>query len=410
MADTSVETAVNANLHDLQGTWGPYWHDTLRGTAIFVTSTQNLSRVITTDAGVSWINTAITSGQNMRNVAVFSDREVPGLSTDLLSFAWLNAASNEVRFRTIDLGDGTLGTERVIDSGVTIGAARVAHIALTKAANGDLGVAFVTGTEIEFYVSTDGGENWTKKADVFESATEADYCMLFPADVDDGDMVAIFWDISASEISLKMFDASADTWTETTISGGITMTSSVANMSMDGAVRISDKHVLMFAHTATDDTGDDVLTWDLTVDSIASPTVIAKTNILTNTAESGQGCMLVVNQTSGSIKDDVHVAIIVGNPTWNSTTDMKIFKSTDGMGTWDSGTTYQEAAADDIRMCSSGRIVHDSGGFFQPIFYNDDLSELFVNLPNDIPMAAVAAAASLVYHSINQAMRALRAR
>ena len=40
---------------------------------------------------------------------------------------------------------------------------------------------------------------------------------------------------------------------------------------MDAAVRLSDKHILLAAHSSMDNAGDDLLTWDITVASIAIP-------------------------------------------------------------------------------------------------------------------------------------------
>ena len=181
-----------------------------------------------------------------------------------------------------------------------------------------------------------------------------------------------------------MWDDSAGTWTETSISGS--MTADSVHVNMDGSVRHSDNHILMAVHSNDDNAGDDLLTWDLTVDSIASPTVTAKTNVFTNQSESAQVSVHINQQNN-----DVRIAHLKGG-TWQSTVDVVFHISTDGMGTWGSEQAYSEAAADDLRLCPAGRTVGDAGGRYQPAFYDDDGSDIFVNEVNDIEIAAVAGA------------------
>jgi hypothetical protein len=246
--------------------------------------------------------------------------------------------------------------------------------------NGNLLVAFSTQVEIECYRSIDSGANWTDRADVFETATEEDWVLLFPADVDAGDCCALFWDRSANAISVKMYDDSANTWTETAISSG--MTFDALHMNMDGAIRHSDNHLLMAAHSFNDNAFDDIHTWDLTVNSIASPTVTAKTDVVTDQGESAQ-VSVHINQQN----DDVRVAYLKGG-TWEATVDAVYHLSTDDMGTWDAESAYSEAAADDLRLVHAGRTVGDAGGRYQPAFWNDDLNDIFVNETNDVEIAA----------------------
>ncbi|MCH7761634.1 hypothetical protein IIA15_09610 [candidate division TA06 bacterium] len=148
---------------------------------------------------------------------------------------------------------------------------------------------------------------------------------------------------------------------------------------MDGVIRISDKHLLLVAHSNDNNSGDDLLTWDLTVNSIASPTITAKTNIFTDQGSSAQVAM-VINQQN----DDVYVAYLKGG-SWLSLVDVVFHKSTNGMSSWGSELPYSQTT-DDYRILHGGRTISNSGGKIQWVFYDDDDFGILVNLVNDVPI------------------------
>jgi len=388
MADTAVVTNASVDVDASCGLWGPYYINETTGVIISIDNLDDLKFQRTTNGGTSWSETNIKT-ETVNKVAVWFDQETPGDTGTLLHVAWLDdTVLDEVngsgRYRTVDIFDGSLGTERIIfsaDVGTTI---QVLRMGITKTLSGNLLVGYnPEDSVLGCKRSTDGGATWVTRANVLESTAEHDHLLLFPANTGDGDdACAIFWDVSASQISVKMYDESANTWTETSIATG--MIADTAHINMDAAVRHSDNHILLAAHSNDDTTGDDLRTWDLTVDSIVSPTVTAKTNIFTNQGESAQVAMFINQQN-----DDVYVAYLKGG-TWQSTVDTVFHKSTDGMGIWGTEQAYSEAAADDLRRVSSGRTVGNSGGFYQPAFYNDDLFDIFVNLVNDVAIAAAA--------------------
>jgi len=387
MADTLVETDVTSLLDSRNGLWGPYWININTAIIVFSNGANDLKFARTTDKGATWATTEIEAG-TVGSIAAWYDKETPGDNGTLVHIAWLDftdaGGSEDAKYVTVNVLDGTVGTIRTIDGGLTLTILEM-RIAITKTVNGNLIVAFSSNTEIECYRSTDAGANWTDRADVFETTTEEDFVLLFPADVDAGDAAALFWDRSADVISVKMYDDSANTWTETSISGS--MFDDPTHIGMDGAIRHSDNHLLMAAHSDEDTTTDDILTWELTVNSIASPTVTAQTNVVTDQAESGQVSVFINQQN-----DDVYVAYLKGG-TWEATVDVVFHISTDDMSTWGTEQAYSESAADDFRLVQAGRTVGNDGGRYQPSFYDDDQTDIYVNETNDVEIAAVSAAA-----------------
>lgn len=382
MADTTVSTAVSSVLDDRDVLWGPYWVSPSIGYIIYVNSYSDLSYARTTNSGNTWSLTTIEKGTCVKASCWF-DKETPDISGNKLHITWLDSATNDCYYRNLDLSTNTLGTKRTVDSTITVDTAPLNNrICITKSLSGNILVAFSTQTEIECYKSTDEfATSPTNISDVYETATEEDYCLLFPANTgDNNDAAAIFWDRSANIISLKMYDDSANSWSETTIASSVF--ESINYRNIDGAVRHSDNHILIAFHSNDDTTTDDLMTYDLTPNSIASPTVTAKTNVFTDQAESAQ-VGIIINQQN----DDVYVAHLKGG-TWLTSVDVVFHKSTDDMSTWGTEQSYSEAAADDNRLVSGGRTVGNAGGRIQWVWYNDDLTDLFINEVNDIEISS----------------------
>ncbi len=378
MADKLVTGQTESLIDESQALWGPYWLDKDVGVIIFNDAGEDPNRSLTEDGGQNWSESEIRAGQSVA-IACWFDRETPGDTGTLIHVVMADLTSSTIFYQTVDVTDGSLGTERTVDSGVTVDADTANNrLAITKTVNGNLLIAFSTQTEIECYRSVDAGENWTDRADVFEAVGESDVVLLFPADVDSGDACALYWDTSQNQISIKMYDDSANTWSLGTLIDSATADATQVNM--DGAIRHSDSHLLMAFHSAAASAGDNFQTYDLTVDSVASPTVTSKGNLFSAT-NGNFLCAMLINQQN----DDVYVAWQTGSPF--TLVDTVFKKSTDGMGAWGSEQAYSENTADDLRRVQAGRTVGDDGGRYQPVFYNDDIFDIFVNLNNDIEFA-----------------------
>jgi len=384
MADTTVDSAAEGELDQKRGLWGPYWSDKDTGVIIFIDDGTDLHFRRTTDAGAGWSSETTIKAGSIMGFAAYADMEVPGDSGTLIHIAYLDdTATDTVYYRSLDVSDGTLGTEQTITTATIDATPSFNRIAITKAVNGNLLVVFSTQTEGPCYRSTDSGANWTSRTDPIENPASEDFITLYPADVDDGDCVILFGDRGAEEMSIKMYDDSANTWTETSVG---TFEQNFDEHYFDAAIRLSDKHLLVALWNIADLSTSDLNTYDITVDSIASPTVTAKTDVVTNQDESAY-CGMIINQQN----DDVYVAYAKGG-TLNSSTDVVFHKSDDDMATWETESAYSEDTADDIRLIHGGRSVTSLGGRIQFSWFNDDLNDIFVNLTNDIEITASAVA------------------
>ncbi|KKK46354.1 hypothetical protein LCGC14_3164010, partial [marine sediment metagenome] len=108
--------------------------------------------------------------------------------------------------------------------------------------------------------------------------------------------------------------------------------------------------------------------------------------IITDTAEYAL-VSVFVNQAN----DDIYVAYAGGT---DFTTLVKVFYqlSQNGGANWDGQAAMQANLEDDERWISCGAVKKVWGGKFQPVWFNDDLNDLFTNTDNGISIAAVVAA------------------
>lgn len=375
MADTLVETNVIANLDDV-GLFGPYWIDTQTAIIIFLSGGDDLSFSRTTDGGVNWSTTEIQSGTT-KQVSAWFDQETPNDNGILVHLAWIDQDDSEAKYVTVDVSDATISTIRTVASGLTVNNSKLFNkVGITKTISGNILYTYSTNEETDSLKSIDNFSTaGTSIANLFQSPTDQDHILIFPSNTgDDNDAATILWDRSANQIKLRMYDDSADTWTNTFIVNAIDFQ---RQKMMDASVRHSDRHIILAAHSNHDDSTDDLLTFDLTVDSIASPTITAKTNIFTNQAESGEVAVLINQQN-----DDIYISYLKG-VTWNVSVNVVFHKSDNGMSTWGAQQPYSEVT-DDYRLVHGGRTVGNSGGRVQWSFFDDDQIDIYVNLVNDI--------------------------
>jgi len=379
-ADTQVAVG-DTSLYSKNALYGPFWMDTDKSVITYINSSQDMYYASTTDSGATWSSSLVSLGTVKHAVSWF-DQQTTGDSGNLVHMAWIDLADTSFHYASVDISDGSISTVQTIAGSLTVADTTSHRTAITKTVSGNLIACFSTLSEIGCYRSTDNGVNWTSRADAYETASENDWLMLFPANTGDNDDVAgIFWDRSADELSIKMYDESVNSWTETLIS--TSMADSDSYINMGASVRHSDNHILLVAWNAFDTPTADLLSWDLTVDSIASPSVTAKAALLTDQIDAAQAGM-VINQQN----DDVYLAYAKG-PLFATSVDVVYKKSTDGMGTWGSETAYSETVSDDFRAVDGGGTIDNDGGYIQFSFFNDDTNEILVNLNNDVAIAAM---------------------
>lgn len=381
MADTTVNTSVNALHYRRSVRAGPVWISPSVG-YVFLDAGNELAYQKTSDGGATWASAVTINSGNPISISVWYDKWTPVDRGALIHIAYTEADNDDVFYRNLDTSDDSLSTEATVFAGVSFvnGNWDEGTIDIVKSRGGNLYIAFWgdASGEYGFYRSIDGGTTWVSRANVADG-NEADGVLLMPGNETDGDdILCVYWDRSADELSLKTYDNSGDSWSETSIA--TSMADSAVYYQMAAVPRHTDNHTILMVWSELDTATADLRVWDIEDNS----SITAMTDVVSNLAESA-GVAVLINQQNS----DIYVAYLKGG-TWQATVDVKYKKSTDGGTTWGDETSYSEASADDIRALWAGISIGDEGGNFQPMFYNHDLADMFVNLVNDVRIAASA--------------------
>lgn len=388
MADTKAADDMSS-ISSSGRVWGPFWTTSLRGAFFAVDVSLDFSAYFTTDGGSNWTKNNSEAGTHGRS-AVWFDRQEVGNSGTLAHCVFLNdpgAGSSETfRYANYDISNDTWSAPVTITGSLTLSGAYSCFITGTKAGGLIAGFANPAATQSGAAKSTDGA-SWSAITSPWES-NAGDWAQGVWCDTDDdNDGAILFWDISADAISIKVYDDSGDSWTETAVASSMVEHASLSSWS--AATRLSDGKVIAYAWNAVDSATADLKGWELNINSVASPVVTGLTDVVTDLAESG-GCAVYIDPNSNVI----YCAYLKGG-TWAATVDAKYKSSADGGTTWSVEHVYSDGAAANSQAISAGA-ASALGGQFLPVFCEQTNLDMWVNLVNGAGLAAVTVAGSLM--------------
>lgn len=289
------------------------------------------------DGGFSWTDPVLVRGLggNQTGFCVWYDKWTPGNTGTLIHLAYFEQTGDDVFYRSLDTSSDTLGTEVLIVALTSSAAPANTNITLTRAIGGNLLVGYDIdgGTETGVYRSVDAGANWTVRANVNE-AGGTDYYLFAPGfAADTQDIICVYWDRSASEISRKLYDDSGDAWAETSISGGMTaLASSTAAPQFSICVDDANNKILLAAWSAADTANADLRFW-----SIDEASITEGTNIVLNSADD-QGMVSLALNTGTTTLYAFYGGNSDGSQTFPTAIALYYKTSSDGGATWGAET------------------------------------------------------------------------
>ena len=342
-----------------------------------------------TDSGASWAAAVSIDVEVVVGFDVWFDKWTPGDTGTKIHMAWFGSTADDVWYRTLDTNGDTLGTERVVTALLSAVADSGSHCSVTKARSGLIYVTYDIDNGAETGAKSSSDEFASVNTTVSNPIEAADdLCYLYPANGSDtDDIAAIYFDVSASQVSVKYYDQSANSWAETQI--GTMVSSPVLNVErgiFGASVRHSDGHIIVAFNNKTQaDASSDIEVWDVQVGTGAADTVTVtqKTNIVTDV----DNCTYPGAVT---IRGDGRIYVgYIGTQasTETVTTDAKIYyvRSDDGGVTWSSQQAYGETGNDQVRVWS------DLGGNrqsrFAPVWLATAALDIFVNAGNSVLLA-----------------------
>lgn len=355
-ADATIETNVSSNclgggfnaqhiVRAAAGVW--YW--------FFASATNaDLYYVKSSNYGVTWnAPVLVKSGITLAGLAVWFDKWTPGDSGTVIHLAYYETTTGDVFYRALDTNGDALGTEITVFNGASGAAGANGALAVAKSRAGRILVAYDIdgGTETGFNKSNDYPVTGFGAAlgNPNEGAS-TDYYLLFPGnDADSADMWMVFWDRSANELSLKVYDDSANSWSETSIATGMTdLVASTAVPQFAGAVRNSDGHLLLLAWENADTVNAKLRCWD--VNGAAS--ITEKTNVVTASTDDQAMCALGIDTDADTLYA-FYAGKTDGTETAYSALNVYYKTSANGGTTWGAETLLSGAARPVAFLCAA---------------------------------------------------------
>lgn len=298
-----------------------------------------------TDDGVTWGSPVAIFTGSATQLSVWFDRW-SGISAGLIHVAYTESITDDTFYRTINTeSSDSLSTQTTIFAG--------ASTALT----GALSITRARGGNVFCMVCIDAGaESTTKKllnanvpngawSSALADGTEAgggDQWILLPGwDADNQDIMCFFWDSSADEISRKLYDDSANSWSETSIA--TTMVDALASATFPhfaATVDIANSRNILVAWSGVDLAGADLRCWTVTESSITEVTAVVTDSV------DDQGLCAIGIDTSTGHWYAYYCGASSGVETWNGGVNVYRKVSTDSGTTW--GSEEQVSAISSI--------------------------------------------------------------
>ena len=258
------------------------------------------------------------------------------------------------------------------------------HIHIIKKGDGNLAVIgkfdILTGEDVS-YTSSDGGATWDAIANPYDG--DGDWALVSPGyEIDPADFIVVYFDSDALEFTIKTYDDSLDSWSESAVFTTIVGFNNTIPF-FDGRQRWSNSSTFIPVWNDVDTATADLEGWILTGDAVGGYTFTASALIAEDLNES-YGTGVAIDQQN----DHIYVAYLKGGALFSST-EAQYRRSIDGGVTWEAEVSLTEDVADDYRWIQLSGSIGDDGGEIQGTWANDDLNTLKTNVNTAVSIPAV---------------------
>lgn len=352
---------------------------------VYVDVNNDVVFVKSTDGGWTWSAPTVVFAGTVTNLSIWYDRW-SGINGGLIHCAYTESGGHDTLYRSIDTESAdALGTQTTIFAGTSV--ASGGQLTITRARGGNLycRTCIDAGAEGGFFRSTDVGANWGSRT-INEALATTDQMILMPGfAADDQDIIGIFWDASANEISRQLYDNSANSWAETSIATSMTDTVAAGGHfpHFDAFVDLENSRVVTSAWSAVDAANADLRCWTVTESAITETTA----NIVLNSVDDQMLCNICKNLASGE-----WIAFYCGKSDGSETVGASVNvyskRSGDGGATWSSEAQISNMPVNAKWLGAVPRHRRST-----PVFYYNDVTtdEIRVSLPTAQPRVTAGA-------------------
>ena len=332
--DITIASAPGLSLFDSGGTVNLIQTPTGVLYAVYIDTASDVVFRKSSDNGLTWTVPVVIYAGTAVALATWYDRW-SNISAGLIHCVMSDSANDDTLYRTVNTeSSDALSTTTTIFLGAST--ATTGHLSVTRAVGGNVYCKTVidAGAEGGFYrlpnANVPSGA-WDAARTVDETIAANDAMILLPDfdAADNQDILAIFWDTSASEISRKLYDDSANTWSETSIAGSMTkQTSATSFRSFNASPDIANTQSILVAWSNVDSANADLRCW--TVDS---GTITEVTNVVLNSTDD-QGLAAIALDTATGNWWVFYVGASGGSETFKTAVNIYCKVSTDSGTTW----------------------------------------------------------------------------
>jgi hypothetical protein len=356
---------------------------------IYVDTGSDLAFKKSLDGGQSWSAATVILTGTIVSLAVWYDRW-SSIAAGLIHLAYTDGADGDTKYRTINTeSSDALSTQTIPFAGSSSAAG--GHLSITRAKGGNVYIKTVidAGAEGGFYrlpnANVPAGA-WDAARTVDETIATQDMMMLAPnlTAADTQDIMAVFWDTSANELSRKLYDDSANSWAEASIATSMTKpTQATAFPCAAIAVDLTNSRIFLVAWSAVDSANADLRCWYITDSAITEVT-----NVVLNSTDDQGLCAISIDSITGALTV-FYAGKSDGSETWPTSMNVYVKGSTDTGSTWGAETKMTWEAADTEWMVTCPWVYRGPA----PVAFhkNRTLDEVYINVdPTDPKAVSIA--------------------
>lgn len=363
---------VQANNGDL------YW--------VYIDAQSDVVYTKSTNKGITWTAPVAVSGAiTARALAIWFDRW-SGIAAGKIHCAYTDDTGSDILYASIDTeSSDTVSTPVTVFNGASSASGGALTIWRSRGTNTiRIAGAIDAGAEDGAWSSTDSGATWADTiADPSEGATQDQYFGLPGWNADANDEMIIFIDASANGLSVKRYDDSGNTWTETAIIADGSFTDQVAATAFPHVacfVDIANSRNVIACWNAVDAANQDLRVFVITDSAITETT----TNAVLNATDDCGLVAFAIDTVTGywyvfyGGKSD-------GSETYNTSMMIYYKISTDAGETWGAET----------QLSTQLRTI--AGLWTTPRFSGDFLTAWYNDATNDNEMCSVTVATANLF-------------
>lgn len=357
----------------------------------YIDTAQDIYFKKSTDGGIQWGKPVLVMAIAAESFAIWYDRW-SNISAGLIHVVANDTGADDIVYRTVNTESSDALSTQTAVAALASSTSAAAHTTITRAVGGNVYVKCIIDAAAEggFYrlpnANVPSGA-WDAARTIDEALATGDQMWLLPDydAADTQDVMAIFHDGSANELSRKLYDDSGNSWSETSILTSVAEGALATSFpSIAVAMDIANTRHYLIAWTAVDAASARLRAW--TIDSGA---ITALTDVVSSSTDDQGLAALALDTVSGYLYA-FYGGITTGGETFQTAINIYCKVSKDGGSTWGAETKVNTEANEAIRSLWTAPRLYKRFGDLPPVFFFRDgtnVDDWMCNSDRYLPMA-----------------------